>query len=61
MLNRCIEGERVGDDGSEVVGADRCHDDCPGGVPAPPGERAREPLPSSSSLASPLDGGGFPL
>ena len=43
MLHRCIEGERVGVDGGEVVGVDRRHDDCPGGVPAPPGERGREP------------------
>ena len=27
MLHRCIEGERVGDDGGEVVGVDRPHDD----------------------------------
>jgi hypothetical protein len=31
------------------------HDDCPGDVPAPPGERGREPPASSYSLASPLD------
>ena len=43
MLHRCIEWERVGDDGSEVVGVDRWHDDGPGGAPAPPGERGREP------------------
>ena len=43
MLHRCIEGERVGVDGGEVVGVDRHHDDCPGGVSAPPGERGREP------------------
>ena len=43
MLHRCIEGERVGDDGGEVVGVDRRHDGCPSGVPAPPGERGREP------------------
>jgi hypothetical protein len=43
VLHRCIEGERVGDDGGEVVGVDRRHDDGPGGVPAPPGERGREP------------------
>ena len=42
MLHRCIEGGRVGDDGGEVVGVDRCRDDGPGGVPAPPGERGRE-------------------
>ena len=44
MLHRCIEGERVGDDGGEVVGVDRCHDDCPGGVPVPPGDRGESPL-----------------
>jgi hypothetical protein len=43
VLHRCIEWERVGVDGGEVVGVDRRHDDCPGGVPAPPGERGREP------------------
>ena len=43
MLHHCIEGERVGDDGGEVVGVDHRHDDGPGGVPAPPGERGREP------------------
>ena len=44
--------EDVGvDDGG--FGVDCCHDDGPGGVPVPPGERGREPPPSSSSLASP--------
>ena len=43
MLHRRIEGERVGDDGGEVVGVDCRHDDGPGGIPAPPGERGREP------------------
>ena len=55
-LHRCIEGGRVGDDGSEVVGVDRCRDDGPGGVPAPPGERGRGPPSSSSSLTFSLDG-----
>jgi hypothetical protein len=55
VLHHYIEGERVGVDGSEVVGVDRRRDPCPGGTPAPPGERGREPPPSSSSLASPLD------
>ena len=57
MLHRCIEGERVAVDGGEVVGVDRCHDDCPGGVPVPPGERGREP-PSFFFffLGLPLDG-----
>ena len=53
MLHRCIEGERVGNDGGEVVGVDRSHDDGPDGVPAPPGERGREPPSSSSSLTFP--------
>ena len=37
MLHRCIEGEKVGVDGSKVVDVDRRHDPCPGGTPAPPG------------------------
>ena len=61
MLHRCIEGERVGVDGSKIVDVDRRHDPCPGGTPAPPGEKGREPPPpSSSSLASPLDGRRVP-
>ena len=59
MLHHCIEGERVGVDGGEVVGVDRHYDVSPGGAPAPPEERGREPPPSSSSLASPLDGRRF--
>ena len=43
MLHYYIEGERVGDDGGEVVGVDCRCDDGPGGVPAPQGERGREP------------------
>ena len=43
VLHRCIEGGRVGDDGGEVVGVDCGDDDGPGSVPAPPGERGREP------------------
>ena len=55
MLHHSIEGERVGDDGGEVVGVDLCHDDCPGGAPTPLGEGGTEPPPSSSSssLTSP--------
>ena len=56
MLHRCIEGERVVDDGGKVVGVDRHHDDGPGGVPAPPGERGESPPSSYSSLTFPLDG-----
>ena len=43
MLHRCIEGEKVGVDGSKIVDVDRRHDPFPGGVPVPPGERGREP------------------
>src|SRR3990170_978345 len=43
VLHRCIEGERVGVDGSKIVDVDRCHNPSPGGTPAPPGERGREP------------------
>ena len=43
MLHCCIDGEKVGVDGSKVVDVDHHHDPCPGGVPAPPGERLREP------------------
>src|SRR3989337_2279323 len=43
VLHHCIEGERVGVDGGEVVGVDRRHDGSPGGAPAPPKERGREP------------------
>ena len=46
--------EDVGEDDGGV-GVDRCRDDGPGGVPAPPGERGREP-PSSSSLTFSLYG-----
>ena len=43
MLHRCIEGEKVGIDGNKIVDVDRRHDPSPGGTPAPPGERGREP------------------
>jgi hypothetical protein len=43
VAHRCIEWERVGDDGGEVVGVDRRHDGSPDGPPAPPEERGREP------------------
>ena len=52
------EGDRdVGED-DRGVGVDHGDDDGPGGVPAPPGERGREPPPpsSSSSLTFSLDG-----
>ena len=43
MLHRCIEGERIGVDGSKIVDVDRRPDRCPGGTPAPPKVREREP------------------
>ena len=43
MLHHCIEGEKVGVHGSKVVDVDCRHSPCPGGTPAPPGERGREP------------------
>ena len=43
MLHRCIEGERIGFDGSKVVDVDRRHDPSLDGTPAPPGQRGREP------------------
>ena len=43
-LHRCTEGEKVGVDGSKVVDVDHRHDPCPGGAPAPLGERGRSPL-----------------
>jgi hypothetical protein len=42
VLHRCIEGEKLGGDGGEVVGVDHRHDGSPGGIPAPPKERGRE-------------------
>ena len=53
MLHCCIEGEKVGVDGSKVVDVDLRHDPSPGDTLAPPSERGRETPPSSSSLASP--------
>ena len=53
MSHRCIEVERVGIDGSKIVDVDRRHDPSPDGTLTPPGERGKEPPPSSSSLTSP--------
>ena len=61
MLHHCIEGEKVGVDGSKVVDVDCRHDPSPGDTPAPPGERGREP--SSFIfffLGLPLDGRRVP-
>jgi hypothetical protein len=52
VLHRCIEGEKVGVDGSKIVDVDRRHDPRPGGTPVPSGERGREP-PSSFFLGIP--------
>ena len=43
MLHRCIEGEKVGVDGSKIVDVDRHPDRCLGGTPVPPEARGREP------------------
>ena len=43
MLHRCIEGERVGVDGSNIVDVDHRPDRCPGGTPAPLEARGRVP------------------
>ena len=58
MLHHCIEGEKVGVHGSKVVDVDCRHSPCPGGTPAPPGERGESPPPYCSSLTPPLDGRG---
>ena len=51
-------GEGHGDvgEGDRGLGVDRGDDDGPGGVPAPPEARGREPPPSSSSSTFSLDG-----
>src|SRR5215216_2186940 len=56
VLHRCIEGEKVGVDGSKIVDIDRRHDPCPGGTPTPPGERGREPSLLLLPCPPPLDG-----
>ena len=43
MLDRYIEVEKFGVDDSKIVDVDGGDDDGPSGVPAPPGERGREP------------------
>ena len=60
MLHRCIEGEKVGVDGSKIVDVDRRPDRYPGGTLAPPKRGGESPPPSSSSLDSPLDGRRVP-
>ena len=56
MLHRCIEGEKVGDDASKIFDVDRRLDRCPGGTPAPPKVRGREPPYFLFFLGLPLDG-----
>ena len=56
MLHLCIEGEKVGVDGSNIVDVDCRHDPCPSGTPAPPGERGRDPPSFFLFLGLPLDG-----
>ena len=60
MLHRCVEGEGVGVDSSKIVDVDLRHDPSPSGTLAPPRERGESLPPSSSSLASPLDGRRVP-
>ena len=54
------EGDGGVDEDDGVVGVDRRHDGSPGGALAPPGERGREPPPSSSCLDFPLYGRRVP-
>ena len=60
MLHRCIEGEKVGVDGSKIVDVDCRPDRCPGGTPAPPEARGREPPSFFFFLVLPLDGRRVP-
>ena len=60
MLNLCIEGEKFGVDGSKIVDVDRCPDRFPGGTPALPEARGREPASFFFFLGLPLDGRRVP-
>ena len=60
MLHHCIEGQRVGVDGSKIVDVDRRHDPCPGSILVPSGERGREPPSFFFFLELPLDGRRVP-
>ena len=60
VLHHCIEGERVGVDGSKIVDVDHRPDRCPGGTPARPEARRREPPSFFLFLSLPLDGRGVP-
>ena len=55
MLRCCIEGEKVGVDGSKIVDVDRRHDPSLGSTPAPPEARGREPPYFFFILGLPLD------
>ena len=50
------EGDGGVEEDDEVVGVDRRHDGSPGGRSDAAGREGESPPPSSSSLASPLDG-----
>ena len=56
MFHRCIEGERVGDDGDEVVGVDCGDDDGPAAFRRHRKQGGESPPSSSPSLTSSLDG-----
>ena len=60
MLHRSIEGEKVGVDGSKIDDVDRRLDRCPGGTPAPPEARGREPPSFFFFPGLPLDGSRVP-
>ena len=60
MLHRCIEGEKVGIDGSKIVDVDRHRDPSPAGTLRHRERGGESPPPPSSSLASPLDGRRVP-
>ena len=59
MLYHCIEGERVGDDGSKIVDVDVISIVAPAALRLHR-KRGGESPPPSSSLASPLDGRRVP-
>ena len=56
MLHHCIEGEKVGDDGSNILGVERRHDDGPAVFRCHWERGGDSPHPSYSSLTFSLDG-----
>ena len=60
MLHRCIEGEKVGVDGSKIVAVDRRPNRCHGGTLAAPDPRGRVPPSFFFFLGLPLDGRRVP-